>query len=67
MSFATSVLRNTVRLLGKGVIAGGAVYYSYIQGVWGTAEKNEKHWESMTSKAEETVRPYVPIDKVIYF
>ena len=57
-------LRNTLRILGKAIIVGGAVFYSYDQGIWSSGEHSENHAKLIKKQAEENVIANIPFHKV---
>ncbi len=60
-------LRNGLRILGTTFIAGGAVFLSYDQGIWGPGERNETHVKLLRKKAEENLFSHIPMHKVSIF
>ena len=58
-------LRNSLRILGKAIIVGGAVFYSYDQGIWSSGDHTENHAKLIRKQAEENVFAHIPLHKVI--
>ena len=58
-------VRNSLRILGKAIIVGGAVFFSYDQGIWSTqTDHNEKHVKLVKKQAEDNFLDHVPFHKV---
>ena len=57
-------LRNGLRILGKAIVVGGAVFYSYDQGIWSSGEHTENHAKLIKKHAEENVIAHIPFHKV---
>ena len=57
-------LRNTLRILGKAFIVGGAVFYSYDKGIWSSGEHSENHAKLIKKHAEENLVANIPLHKV---
>ena len=60
-------LRNTLRILGKAFIVGGAVFYSYDKGIWSSGEHSENHAKLIKKQAEENIVSNIPFHKVRFF
>ena len=57
-------LRNALKVLGKAAIVGGAVFFTYDKGVWGTGDYNENHMRFLKTNAEENILSHIPFHKV---